>query len=56
MVTTTKIQFTGQSKCVTAQTTVESDSLPSDEVLSLAKKLMLQAQDEATVMTMRMQR
>ena len=52
MSTLIKVEFNEQSKCVTATTKVESDTMEPDEVLKLAEKLAVEAQEKARSMTM----
>ena len=52
MTTKTKVAYREQTKVVTAEISVESDELSQEEVLSLAKKVALEAQGEARQMTM----
>ena len=48
-----KIAFSESSKAVTAQVEVESDEMGAEDVLLMAKKLSIDAQKEAKLMTTR---
>ena len=54
MTTTTKVSYTGQSKCVTASVSIESDTLSETQIQEQTIRLMLEAQDNAHTMTMDM--
>ena len=52
MTTSIKVTFREQTKCVTSDTTYESDELPPEEVLEQCRKLALDAQALARAMTL----
>lgn len=53
MTTKIKIGYTEQSKCVVADTSVESDTLSAEDVHKLATEVMLKALQEAQMMSMK---
>jgi len=56
MSTTIKVAYIERSNSVASEVSVESDQLSKEEVSLMAKKLALEAQQEAVSMTMDMQR
>lgn len=53
MSTKIKVEYIEQSKCIVANTSVESDTLGKEDILKLAREIALESQAEARAMTMR---